>query len=93
VRSLLLHSAWDRTDPYLRAAVEGWRIMARGLGSVTEMVIAGILPWCFTPELYAAKPEYIDSLAAFVRAQPMPDVAQSEAFLLQRHRPGVPPAH
>ena len=80
VRSLSLHSAWDRTDPYLRVAVEGWRIMARGLGSVTEMVIAGIFPWCFTPELYAAKPEYIDSLAEFVRAQPMPDV---EAFLRQ----------
>ena len=80
VRSLSLHSAWDRTDPYLRVAVEGWRIMARGLGSVTDMVIAGIFPWCFTPELYAAKPEYIDSLAQFVRAQPMPDV---EAFLRQ----------
>lgn len=80
VRSLSLHSAWAKTDPYLHAAVEGWRIMARGLGSVTEMVIAGIFPWCFTPELYAAKPDYIDSLAAFVRAQPMPDV---DAFLRQ----------
>ncbi|MGH2717009.1 MAG: alpha/beta fold hydrolase [Actinomycetota bacterium] len=80
VRSLSLHSAWDRTDPFLKVAVESWRIMARGLGSVTEMVIAGIFPWCFTPELYAAQPEYIDSLAAFVRAQPMPDV---DAFLRQ----------
>jgi hypothetical protein len=31
------------------------------------MVIRGIFSWCFTPELDAAKPEYIDSLAAFVR--------------------------
>jgi len=85
VKSLSLHSAWDKTDPYLRVVVEGWRIMAKALGNVTDMVIAGIFPWCFTPELYAAKPEYIDSLADFVRAQPMPDVdaffRQSEAVL------------
>src|SRR5579883_2491534 len=58
VRSLSLHSAWHRSDPFLRAGVESWRIIAKGLGSVTEMVIAGIFPWCFTPELYAAQPEY-----------------------------------
>jgi hypothetical protein len=34
------------------------------------MIIQGIFPWCFTPELYAAKPEYIDQLAAFVRGRP-----------------------
>ncbi len=54
--------------------------MAQGLDSVTEMVIKGIFPWCFTPELYAARPEYIDSLADFVRGRPMPDVP---AFLRQ----------
>jgi pimeloyl-ACP methyl ester carboxylesterase len=80
VRSLSLHSAWDATDPFLRSVVETWRIMARGLDSVTEMVIAGIFPWCFTPELYAARPEYIDSLADFVRSRPMPPV---DAFLRQ----------
>jgi hypothetical protein len=26
------------------------RIMAQGPGSVTDMVIKGIFPWCFTPE-------------------------------------------
>jgi 3-oxoadipate enol-lactonase len=80
VKSLSLHSAWHATDPYLRSVVETWRIMARGLDSVTEMVIAGIFPWCFTPELYAARPEYIDSLADFVRSRPMPPV---DAFLRQ----------
>jgi pimeloyl-ACP methyl ester carboxylesterase len=80
VRSLSLHSAWTATDPYLRAVVETWRTMARALDSVTEMVIAGIFPWCFTPELYAAKPEYIDALADFVRGRPMPPV---DAFLRQ----------
>ena len=80
VKSLSLHSAWDATDPFLRSVVATWRIMAGGLGSVTEMVIAGIFPWCFTPELYAARPEYIDSLADFVRSRPMPPV---DAFLRQ----------
>jgi 3-oxoadipate enol-lactonase len=80
VRSLSLHSAWPGTDPFLRAVVEGWQIMAEGLGSVTDMVIKGIFPWCFTPELYAARPEYIDSLADFVRSRPMPPV---DAFLRQ----------
>ena len=80
VKSLSLHSAWPATDPFLRVVVEGWQVMAEGLGSVTEMVIRGIFPWCFTPELYAARPEYIDSLADFVRSRPMPPV---DAFLRQ----------
>jgi 3-oxoadipate enol-lactonase len=80
VKSLSLHSAWDRTDAFLRAVVEDWQIMAQGLGSVAEMVIRGIFPWCFTPEMYAARPEYVDSLADFVRSRPMPPV---DAFLRQ----------
>jgi 3-oxoadipate enol-lactonase len=80
VKSLSLHSAWDATDPFLRTVVETWRIMANGLDSVTDMVIAGIFPWCFTPELYAARAEYIDSLADFVRSRPMPPV---DAFMRQ----------
>jgi 3-oxoadipate enol-lactonase len=80
VKTLSLHSAWDRTDPYLRVEVEGWRVMAEALGSVTEMVIRAIFPVCLTPELYAARPEYVDSLADFVRSRPMPPV---DAFLRQ----------
>jgi 3-oxoadipate enol-lactonase len=80
VKSLSLHSAWTATDPYLRVVVEGWRTMAKALDSVTDMVIQGIFPWCFTPELYAARPEYIDGLADFVRGRPMPPV---DAFLRQ----------
>jgi pimeloyl-ACP methyl ester carboxylesterase len=91
VKSLSLHSAWDRTDPFLRAVVEGWQIMAQGLGSVAEMVIRGIFPFCFTPELYAARPEYIDSLADFVRSRPMPPVdallRQSGAVLAHDAQP------
>jgi pimeloyl-ACP methyl ester carboxylesterase len=54
--------------------------MAKGLGDVTEMVIQGILPFCFTPELYAAKPEYLDQIAAFVRSRPKQPL---EAFIRQ----------
>lgn len=78
VKSLSLHSAWDKTDPYLKIVVEGWQVMAKGLNSVPDMVIKGIFPWCFTPELYANKPDYIQSLADFVRGRPKQLV---EAFL------------
>jgi pimeloyl-ACP methyl ester carboxylesterase len=80
VKSLSLHSGWPKSDPFLKAVVEGWQIQAKGLGSVPDMIIRGIFPWCFTPELYAAKPEYIDSLAAFVRGRPVQPV---DAFLRQ----------
>ena len=80
VTSLSLHSAWTKTDPFLRVVVEGWQVMARGLGNVADMVIKGIFPWCFTPELYSARPDYINSLAEFVRGRP----AQSlDAFIRQ----------
>jgi pimeloyl-ACP methyl ester carboxylesterase len=46
------------------------------------MVILGIFPWCFTPELYAAKPDYIQSLATFVRGRPAQPL---DAFLRQSH--------
>ncbi|HSZ42372.1 MAG TPA: alpha/beta hydrolase [Trebonia sp.] len=80
VKTLSVHSGWTATDAYLRVVVEGWRTIATGTGSVTDMVIQGIFPWCFTPELYAARPEYVDSLADFVRGRPMPPV---DAFLRQ----------
>jgi pimeloyl-ACP methyl ester carboxylesterase len=78
VTSLSLHSAWPKTDPFLTTVVEGWRIMAKALDSVPEMVIQAILPWCLTPELYAARPEYVRSLADFVRSRPAQPVS---AFL------------
>jgi len=85
VKSLSLHSGWTRSDPFLRTVVSGWQVMARALDSVTEMMIMGIFPWCFTPELYAAKPEYIESLAQFVRGRPVQPLAafqrQSDAVI------------
>lgn len=80
VVSLSLHSAWPRTDPFLTTIVEGWRVMAKALDSVPEMVIQAILPWCLTPELYAARPEYVSSLADFVRSRPAQPL---DAFIRQ----------
>jgi 3-oxoadipate enol-lactonase len=70
VKSLSLHSGWSQSDPYLKTVVATWQVMAKALGSVPEMVIQGIFPWCFTPELYAEKPDYIKALADFVRGRP-----------------------
>src|SRR6201998_369311 len=85
VKSLSLHSAWAKTDPFLKTVVEGWQVTAKALGSVPEMIILSIFPWCFTPELYAAKREYIETLAEFVRgrsAQPVPAfIQQSNAVI------------
>lgn len=80
VKSLSLHSAWHKTDPFAKSVVEGWQMIAKGAGSVPEMIVHGIFPWCFTPELYAARPDYIQSLADFVRSRPTQPVA---AFLQQ----------
>ena len=80
VRSLSLHSAWPRTDAYLKAVVRGWQVMARALDSVPDMVIQGIFPWCLTPELYAQKPDYIQNLSDFVRSRPKQPVG---AFIQQ----------
>jgi pimeloyl-ACP methyl ester carboxylesterase len=78
VKSVSLHSGWTKTDPFIRTVVQGWQTMARALQSVPEMVIQGIFPWCFTPELYARKPEYIQALSDFVRGRPKQPV---EAFI------------
>jgi pimeloyl-ACP methyl ester carboxylesterase len=80
VTSLSLHSGWPKTDAYLRTVVEGLQVMAKAMGSVPEMVILALFPWCFTPELYSAKPDYIQSLADFVRSRPAQSV---ESFMQQ----------
>ena len=80
VKSLSLHSSCTRSDAYIKAVVQGWQLMARATNSVPEMVIQGIFPWCFTPELYARKPEYIQALSDFVRGRPEQPV---DAFIQQ----------
>ena len=80
VKSLSLHSSWAKSDAYLKTVVQGWQVMARALNSVPEMVIQGIFPWCFTPELYGQKPDYIQELSGFVRGRPKQPV---DAFMQQ----------
>jgi pimeloyl-ACP methyl ester carboxylesterase len=85
VQSLSLHSGWPKTDPFLKSVVEGWQVVAKALESVPEMVILAIFPWCLTPELYAARPDYIQVLADFVRgrpAQPVPAFIQQSNALI-----------
>jgi pimeloyl-ACP methyl ester carboxylesterase len=78
VKSLSLHSGWTKTDAYIKTVVQGWQVMAKALNSVPEMVIQGIFPWCFTPELYAYRPDYIQALSDFVHSRPRQPV---DAFI------------
>jgi pimeloyl-ACP methyl ester carboxylesterase len=80
VKSLSLHSGWPKSDPFLKAMVGSLQVAAKATQSVPEMVILALFPWCFTPELYAARPDYIQSLADFVRSRP----AQTAASFIQQ---------
>jgi pimeloyl-ACP methyl ester carboxylesterase len=80
VRSLSLHSGWHASDDYLNIVVEQWRTLASTLPTVADVVIQGIFPWCFTPEMYVERPEFVDTLVDFVRGRPVQPV---DAFLAQ----------
>ena len=80
VKSLSVHSSWTKTDLFIKTVLEGWQVNAKALGSVPAMVIQSIFPWCLMPDLYAEKPEYLQSLCDFVRSRPEQSVAD---FLLQ----------
>src|SRR5690242_4990549 len=70
VRSVSLHSGWDATDAFLKTVLEQWRTLASSLPTVADVVIQGIFPWCFTPDMYVERPEFVDTLADFVRSRP-----------------------
>jgi pimeloyl-ACP methyl ester carboxylesterase len=80
VRSLSLHSCWDKSDGYLKIVLEQWRTLASSLPTVADVVVQGIFPWCFTPAMYVERPEFVDMLVDFVRGRPAQPV---EAFLAQ----------
>ena len=80
VKSLSLHSCWAKSDPFLKTVVGSWQSTAKGLNSVTEMIIQGILPWCFTPDFYSSKLDFMDQVAAFVRSRPKQPL---DAFMRQ----------
>jgi pimeloyl-ACP methyl ester carboxylesterase len=65
VRSLSLHSGWHATDDYLKIVIEQWRTLASTLPTVADVVIQAIFPWCFTPEMYVERPEFVDTLVDF----------------------------
>jgi pimeloyl-ACP methyl ester carboxylesterase len=74
VASLGLHSGWPKTDAFVRTVITGWQEAAKAIGNVSDVVIQVMFPWCFTPELYADKPEYIRALIDFVRSRPLQSV-------------------
>jgi pimeloyl-ACP methyl ester carboxylesterase len=80
VRSLSLHSGWHVSDSYLKIVVEQWRTLALSLPSVADVVIQAIFPWCFTPEMYVERPEFVDTLVDFVRGRPTQPL---DAFMAQ----------
>jgi pimeloyl-ACP methyl ester carboxylesterase len=80
VRSLSLHSGWHASDDYLKIVVEQWRTLASTLPTVADVVIQAIFPWCFTPEMYVERPDFVETLADFVRSRPAQPV---DAFLAQ----------
>jgi pimeloyl-ACP methyl ester carboxylesterase len=80
VRSLSLHSGWHQTDAYIQTVVRSWQVLAQAQSNMHDTIIQGILPWCLTPDLYAQKPDYIATIADFVRSRPRQPV---DAFLQQ----------
>jgi pimeloyl-ACP methyl ester carboxylesterase len=70
VRTLSLHSAWSTTDAFMGVVLEAWRTMARAMPTVADMVVAGVFPWAFTPEMYAERPEVLEEFAAVARSRP-----------------------
>jgi pimeloyl-ACP methyl ester carboxylesterase len=80
MRSLSLHSGWHASDDYLKIVVEQWRTLATTLPTVADVVIQAIFPWCFTPDMYAERPEFVKTLVDFVRGRPAQPV---DAFLAQ----------
>ena len=80
VKSLSLHSGWHASDAYLTSVVEQWRALASVLPTIADVAIQGIFPWCFTPEMYVERPEFVQALDEFVRGRPAQPV---DAFLAQ----------
>jgi pimeloyl-ACP methyl ester carboxylesterase len=50
------------------------------LPTVADVVIGAIFPWCFTPEMYVDRPEFVVTLTDFVRSRPAQPV---DAFVAQ----------
>jgi len=79
IKTLSVHAGWTKTDLFLKTVISSWQVSAKALGNIPELAIQNIFPWCFTPDLYSEKPEYIEALSDFVRSRPAQTV---DDFLL-----------
>lgn len=84
VRSLILHCAWGRPDPFLRALFRSWQTIARDTPDILDRYRA-FWPWVFTPAFYAA-PEVVEAAEETTAANPFPQsvagfVDQAEACI------------
>ncbi|MBV9358502.1 MAG: alpha/beta fold hydrolase [Chloroflexi bacterium] len=98
VKTLSLHSAWPKSDPFLRTVVEGWQVMARGFGSVADMVITvssrGALPRSSTRPRPSTSSHWPTSCAADRRSRSRPSCVSrrpSSVMTLNRSWPGSQP--
>src|SRR6516225_2821002 len=41
VKTRSVRSCWPKSDPFLKGVLQGWQTIAKGLGSVQEMIIQG----------------------------------------------------
>src|ERR671924_527698 len=69
----------DQAAAFLGAiGIEQAHVAGVSLGAAVG--IHGIFPWCFTPEMYVERPDFVDALVDFVRGRP---AQPADAFLAQ----------
>jgi len=84
VASLQLHCTWAGPDPYFRAVVQGFKMTRLQLGR--EGFLRAVFPWMFTPQCYAERFEFVESMIQYALAHPHPQplhayLRQTEAVL------------
>ena len=70
VASLVLASTWGRTDPFLRAVLEGWRLMIARLAP--EDFLAAQAPWLFSARFLASPAPEVVALQHAMRERGWP---------------------
>ena len=70
VASLVLASTWGRTDPFLRAVLEGWRVMIARL--TPEEFLAAQAPWLFSARFLTSPTPDVTALLAAMRQRGWP---------------------
>jgi pimeloyl-ACP methyl ester carboxylesterase len=70
VRTLQLHCTLARPSPYLLALGRTWHAMRSTLSR--EAFTRAMMLWLFTPETFAARPEFVESVVQTLLANPYP---------------------